>query len=145
MHMRGTPATMQHDPRYDDAAGEVREALARRLAAALAAGVAPENIVVDPGIGFGKTLRHNLELLARIEELAPLGRPIMIGVSRKGFLGVILDQSVDERLEGGLAAAAIAAFLGARVVRTHDVADTVKALRVAADALRDARRAGSNA
>jgi dihydropteroate synthase len=140
MHMAGTPATMQADPRYEDVAREVRDHLAARLEAAVAAGVPRECVALDPGIGFGKTVRHNLELLARLEELAALGRPVLVGASRKSFLGKTLDLPVDQRLEGGLAAGAVAVFLGARVVRTHDVAATVRAVRLAA-ALREARRA----
>ena len=139
MHMAGTPATMQRDPHYADVALEVREHLAARLEAARAAGVPAERVVLDPGIGFGKTVRHNFELLARLEELKSLGRPLLVGVSRKSLLGKTLDLPVDQRLEGGLAASAVAVFLGARVVRTHDVAATVRAVRIA-DALREARR-----
>jgi dihydropteroate synthase len=139
MHMLGTPATMQQDPCYADVAREVREHLAARLEAARAAGVSAERIVLDPGIGFGKTVRHNYELLARLDELEPLGRPLLVGVSRKSFLGKTLDLPVDQRIEGGLAASAVAVFLGARIVRTHDVAATVRAVRIA-DALREARR-----
>jgi dihydropteroate synthase len=140
MHMRGTPRTMQDDPRYDDVAREVRDALAARAAAATAAGVAPERLALDPGIGFGKTVAHNLELIERLGELLSLGRPLLVGVSRKRFLGALLDLPVDQRLEGGLAAAAIAVHQGARVVRTHDVAPTARAVRVAL-ALAAARRA----
>jgi len=139
MHMAGTPATMQLDPRYGDVAREVRDHLAGRLAAATAAGIAPEAVALDPGIGFGKTVEHNLQVLARLGELAALARPLLVGVSRKSFIGRTLDLPVDQRLEGGLAATAVAVFLGARVVRTHDVAATVRAVRVA-DALRAARR-----
>lgn len=139
MHMAGTPATMQQDPRYGDVAREVGGWLAGRLAAAAAAGVAPEAVALDPGIGFGKTVEHNLQLLARLGELAGTGRPLLVGLSRKNFIGKTLDLPVDQRLEGGLAAAAVAVFLGARVVRTHDVAATVRAVRMA-DALRAARR-----
>jgi dihydropteroate synthase len=139
MHMRGRPDTMQHDPSYDDAAREVREHLAHRLEVARAAGIAPERVALDPGIGFGKTPRHNFELLARLEELAAVGRPVLVGVSRKSFIGETLDLPVDQRLEGGLAATAVAAFLGARIVRTHDVAATMRAVRIA-DELRAARR-----
>jgi dihydropteroate synthase len=139
MHMAGTPATMQRDPRYDDVVGEVGAHLAGRLAAATGAGIAAEAVALDPGIGFGKTAAHNLELLARLGELAGTGRPVLVGVSRKSFLGGVLGLPVDQRLEGGLAAAAVAVFLGARVVRTHDVAATVRAVRIA-DALRAARR-----
>ena len=131
MHMRGTPATMQQDPRYDDVVADVRVHLAARLAAARAAGIDAERIAVDPGIGFGKTLEHNVALLARLEELLPLGRPIVIGASRKSFLGRLTEADLEGRLEGGLAAAAIAVLQGARVIRTHDVGSTVKALRVA--------------
>jgi len=140
MHMRGDPATMQQDPRYEDVAREVRDHLAHRLEAATRAGVAAECVALDPGIGFGKTVRHNFELLARLGELGAPGRPVLVGVSRKSFIGRTLDLPVDQRLEGGLAAAAVAVFLGARVVRTHDVAATVRAVRVA-DELRAARRA----
>jgi dihydropteroate synthase len=138
MHMRGTPADMQHDPRYQDAAAEVAEALGRRLAAAVSAGIGAEQVALDPGIGFGKKVSHNLELLARLDSIAALGRPMVVGVSRKSFLGHLLDLPVDQRLEGGLAAAAVAVFLGARIVRTHDVAATVRAVRVA-EAIRAAR------
>ena len=139
MHMAGTPATMQRDPHYDDVAREVRGHLATRLEAARAAGVPAGCVVLDPGIGFGKTVQHNFELLARIEEFRSLGRPLLIGVSRKSFLGKTLDLLVNQRLEGGLAAGAVAVFLGARIVRTHDVAATVRAVRIA-EALREARR-----
>ena len=138
MHMRGTPADMQRDPRYADAAGEVASHLARRLEVAVAAGIAAERVALDPGVGFGKAVRHSLELLARLDSLVTLGRPVLIGVSRKSFIGQVLDLPVEKRLEGGLAAAAVAVFLGARIVRTHDVAATVRAVRVA-DALRAAR------
>jgi dihydropteroate synthase len=138
MHMRGTPADMQRAPSYQDAAGDVARLLASRLAMARAAGIPGERVALDPGIGFGKTARHNLELLARLEAITALGRPVMVGVSRKSFIGNLLDLPVEQRLEGGLAAAAIAVFLGARIVRTHDVAATVRAARVAG-ALRAAR------
>jgi dihydropteroate synthase len=143
MHMRGTPADMQRDPRYEDAAREVAAWLGERLAAAGRAGIPAASIALDPGIGFGKRVRDNLEILARLDEIAALGRPVVVGVSRKGVLGAVEDLPVDRRLEPGLAAAAVAVFAGARVVRTHDVAATVHALRFA-DALRAARR-GSGA
>ena len=133
MHMKGTPADMQRDPRYDDAAGEIRDWLAVRLRGALHAGIAEECIALDPGIGFGKKIDHNLGLLARLERISALGRPVVIGVSRKSFLGKLLgDAPVDQRLEAGLAAAAVAVFQGASVIRTHDVAATVRAARLAA-------------
>ncbi len=139
MHMQGTPATMQRDPHYDDVAREVRGRLAAKLEEARRAGVAEERVALDPGIGFGKSVRHNFELLARLEEFGSLGRPVVIGVSRKSFLGKTLDLPVDQRLEGGLAATAVAVFLGARIVRTHDVRSTERAVRIA-DELRAARR-----
>jgi len=142
MHMRGTPADMQRDPRYADAPAEVAEFLASRLTAAVAAGIGRERIVLDPGVGFGKAARHSLEVLARLDSLADLGRPVLVGVSRKSFIGQILDLPVDQRLEGSLAAAAVAVFLGAGIVRAHDVSATVRAVRVA-EALRAARAPGS--
>ena len=144
MHLRGTPATMQEEPRYDDVTREVRDWLAGRLERARRAGIAEECVALDPGIGFGKTVRHNLELLSRLEELTVLGRPVMVGVSRKSFIGNLLDLPVDRRLEGSLGAAAIAVFTGARIVRAHDVAATVRAVRVAT-ALSAARRASGEA
>ena len=138
MHMRGTPADMQRDPRYRDAPAEVAAFLAGRLEVALAAGIRREAIALDPGVGFGKAARHSLEVLARLDALTALGRPVLIGVSRKSFIGQILDLPADQRLEGSLAAAAIAVFLGAGIVRAHDVAATVRAVRVA-EALRKAR------
>ncbi|HEY6865882.1 MAG TPA: dihydropteroate synthase [Candidatus Eisenbacteria bacterium] len=138
MHMRGTPATMQADPRYDDVAAEVAAHLAGRLEAARGAGVDEACVALDPGIGFGKTARHNFELVARIDRLAALGRPVLVGVSRKSFLAGPEPLAVDERLEAGLAATAVAVFMGARIVRTHDVAATLRAVRIA-DALRAAR------
>ena len=141
MHMQGTPATMQQAPHYGDVVREVQGFLAARLAAARSAGVAAECVALDPGIGFGKTLAHNLELIARIGELVELGRPVVLGASRKSFLGRLLgDAPPDQRLEGGLAAAAIAVFLGARIIRTHDVAATVPVVRVAAAAAKARRR-----
>lgn len=139
MHLKGTPRTMQRDPRYADAAGEVVDWFRVRLRAARRAGIADDQVAVDPGIGFGKRPRHNFELLARLEELGAFGRPVLVGVSRKSFLGASLELPVDQRLEGGLAATAVAVFLGARVVRTHDVRATVRAVRIAEE-MRDARR-----
>jgi dihydropteroate synthase len=142
MHMRGTPQTMQLDPRYDDVAAEVGRILQERLHAAAAAGIDAERVVLDPGIGFGKTADHNLELLARLGELRALGRPVLLGVSRKGFLGKMLGRAVDERLAGSLAAACHAVALGAaQVVRAHDVRETRDALTLLA-AIRDKMRVG---
>ena len=145
MHMRGVPADMQRDPRYQDAPREIAEKLAERCAAARAAGIEDDRIALDPGIGFGKALEHNLDLLARLGEVVALGRPVLVGVSRKGFLGKLLgDAPLHERLEGGLAAVAIAVFEGAAIVRTHDVAATIRAVRVAT-AIRERRRSGATA
>lgn len=138
MHMRGVPATMQDDPRYGDVAADVAEWLGHRIDRARAEGLDAQAIAVDPGIGFGKNLEHNLELIARLETCVVLGRPVAVGLSRKGFIGRTLDLPVEQRLEGGLAAAAIAVFQGARIVRTHDVRATVRAVRMA-DALRKSR------
>jgi dihydropteroate synthase len=131
---------MQREPRYQNVTDEVRDALAGRMEAARAHGIAEAALAVDPGIGFGKTLDHNLELIARLDELAALGRPVLVGVSRKSFIARLLDLPVGERLEASLAAAAIAVFAGAHVVRTHDVRATVRAVAMA-DALRRSRRA----
>lgn len=140
MHMRGRPRTMQDDPRYADVAEDVTAWLRVRLEGARRAGIAPEQVVLDPGIGFGKTARHNFELVARLEEPAALGRPLLVGVSRKRFLGGSDALPPEERLEGTLAALAVATYLGARIVRVHDVAAARRAVEVA-DALRAARRA----
>lgn len=141
MHMRGTPATMQSDLRYDDVVAEVAAHLRRRLAAAEEAGIAAERVALDPGIGFGKSAEQSLRLLARTDDLAALGRPLLVGASRKSFLARLLgDAPADRRLEASLAAAALSAFLGARILRVHDVAETARVLKVA-DAARAARRA----
>jgi dihydropteroate synthase len=139
MHMRGTPRTMQQEARYEDVARQVRDWLAARVAQAQRAGIAEEQIAIDPGIGFAKTLEHNLELLARLDELEEIGRPVLVGVSRKSFLGKLLDLPVERRVEAGAAAAAVAVFQGAHIVRTHDIGATVKMARIA-EALRAARR-----
>ena len=122
---------MQDAPTYEDVVAEVREFLAGRLEVAAAAGVDPERVWVDPGIGFGKTVEHNLELIARIDRIADLGRPVVVGASRKNFLGAITGREVGERLGGSIAVALAAVAGGASVLRVHDVAATVDALRVA--------------
>lgn len=125
MHMRGTPKTMQDDPRYEDVVREVREYLATRAEAALDAGVDRGSIVIDPGIGFGKTVDHNLRLLAELEDLTSLGYRVLVGTSRKSFIGKVLgDLPVEDRLEGSLATAALAVSSGASIVRVHDVQET---------------------
>ena len=135
MHMQGTPGTMQQEPHYNDVVREVRDFLAAQLYEAMDAGVAPEAIIIDPGIGLGKTIEHNLQLLLGLPVLAALGRPLLVGVSRKAFIGKILNLAADERLEGSLAAAVAAALAGANILRVHDVPETYKAVRVA-DAIR---------
>ncbi|HET6829845.1 MAG TPA: dihydropteroate synthase [Solirubrobacterales bacterium] len=130
MHMKGTPRTMQDDPTYDDVVAEVRDFLAERLAAATAGDIDRERIWLDPGIGFGKTVEHNLELIAGLDRIAALGRPVVIGASRKNFIGAITGRGTDERLGGGIAAAVVAVAAGAGVLRVHDVAATVEAVRV---------------
>ena len=130
MHMQGEPATMQVAPAYDDIAREVATFLAQRLDALRARGVADERVVLDPGYGFGKTVAHNLELLRRQRELLALGLPLLVGLSRKSCLGTVTGRHVDQRLVPSVAAALAAVSLGARVVRVHDVAATVDALKV---------------
>jgi len=124
MHKRGEPVSMQHDPRYAEVVAEVRGYLAGRIAAARAAGVAPDRIVADPGFGFGKTLVHNLTLLKRLPELAGLGVPLLAGWSRKSSLGAVTGRAADERLAASLAAALLALLGGARILRVHDVKET---------------------
>ncbi|MBW7926319.1 MAG: dihydropteroate synthase [Burkholderiaceae bacterium] len=129
MHMQGEPGTMQQQPKYGDVVGEVEDFLAGRVAAAVENGIARERIVVDPGIGFGKTLRHNLQLLAALDELAALA-PVLVGVSRKSMIGNLTGRDVDHRLAGSLSAMLAAAMRGARILRVHDVAESRDALRV---------------
>jgi dihydropteroate synthase len=136
MHMQGVPRTMQREPQYEDVVREVRDFLAERVRAAKQAGIAQEQIIIDPGIGFGKTLAHNLALLKNLQSLNSLGQPLLIGVSRKAFIGKILNAAgPEERLEGSLAAAVAAVLSGANILRVHDVSETVRALRVI-DAIR---------
>jgi dihydropteroate synthase len=130
MHMKGEPKTMQESPSYDDVVGEVRAYLHERIEAAERSGIDIERIAVDPGIGFGKNLEHNLELMRRLDELRDLGRPILVGPSRKGFIGSILDLPEAERVEGTIAAVAWAVARGAHAVRVHDVREVVRAVRV---------------
>jgi len=135
MHMQGKPQTMQSEPRYNDVMREVRDFLAAQLYEAMDAGIAAERIILDPGIGFGKTLEHNLQLLRGLPTLAALGQPLLVGASRKAFIGKILDLDPDHRLEGSLAAAVAAVLGGANLLRVHDVAETCRAARMA-DAIR---------
>lgn len=131
MHLRGEPRTMQDDPRFDDVVAEVVTELEVAIAAALAAGIAADAIAIDPGIGFGKTLEHNLALLAAVPRLVAMGPPVLVGTSRKSFLGRLTGVDAPaERLAGSLASAVLAARDGARILRVHDVAATVQALAV---------------
>jgi dihydropteroate synthase len=131
MHMLGTPRTMQVDPVYDDVVDDVKAFLAERIQLAVSEGVREELISVDPGIGFGKTLDHNLQLLRRLGELRDLGRPIVVGTSRKSFIGKIDGSPVEERLGGTIASSVIAIAGGAEMLRVHDVAEVAEAVRVA--------------
>jgi dihydropteroate synthase len=132
MHMRGEPKTMQADPVYSDVVAEVREFLAARVAACIAAGIPRDRIAVDPGFGFGKTVEHNLALLRHLDAIAALGQPVLAGWSRKSSLGRITGRAPEERLASSLAAALIAVQHGARIVRVHDVAATRDVLAVLA-------------
>jgi len=138
MHMRGDPTTMQEAPHYDDVVGDVHEYLRQRIEAAELAGIDPERIAVDPGIGFGKDLDHNLVLMRRVDALLDLGRPVLVGPSRKKFIGTILDLPVEERVEGTVGAVVWMVARGAHIVRVHDVKEVVRAVRVS-DAIARAR------
>src|SRR3954454_15810093 len=131
MHMLGAPRTMQRDPRYADVVSDVKAFLHDRMAFAIGEGVPEERIQLDPGIGFGKTLQHNLELLARLHELTDLGRPLVIGTSRKSFLGRLTGRDVTERVHATVATCVMALERGAEVFRVHDVAAVADALKVA--------------
>ena len=135
MHMVGTPRTMQQNPHYDDVVSEVKSFLEERIAFATSHGVAEERIILDPGIGFGKTVEHNLELIRRLPELLALGRPLLIGTSRKSFLGQLTGREVNDRIPATLAINVLAYERGATIFRVHDVAPMVDALTVAAATL----------
>jgi len=130
MHMQGTPRNMQKNPIYGDVVKEVSEFLLNRVQAAVGAGVAGDKIILDPGIGFGKTLEHNLCILRQLDKLVGLGYPVLVGGSRKSFIEMILGDDDSERLEGSLAAAVVTAFAGAKIIRVHDVRQTRRALDV---------------
>jgi dihydropteroate synthase len=136
MHMLGEPRSMQRDPRYGDVVADVKAFLAQRLAFAVDAGIAAERVWLDPGIGFGKTIDHNLELLARLDELVALGRPVVVGTSRKSFLGTITGRGARARVPATIATNVLALAHGASVFRVHDVAQARDALLVAAATLR---------
>jgi len=138
MHMQGEPRCMQQAPGYDDVVREVGEFLAARLAACVAGDISAEAIVLDPGIGFGKSLEHNLSLLANLQAWPDLQRPLLVGVSRKSMFGGLLGRATEQRLAGSLAVAAVAVWQGAAIVRAHDVVASVDAVRTA-HALREGR------
>ena len=139
MHMQGEPRTMQAAPHYVDVVAEVKEFLAQRIEACTKAGIPRGRIAVDPGFGFGKTLDHNLALLASLDRFLELGVPLLVGLSRKSMIGTITGRAIDERTAGSIAAATLAAWKGAHIIRAHDVAGTVDALAVVR-----ALRAGRN-
>jgi len=132
MHIQGEPDTMQNNPRYHNVRRDVSSFLTERMRVVEKAGVRPENIILDPGFGFGKTVDHNIQLLATLEQLHLLGHPLLIGVSRKSMLGAITGRDVNERLPASLAAATISAMKGASILRVHDVRETVDAVKVVA-------------
>lgn len=132
MHMRGEPGDMQNDPKYSNVTAEVYAFLAQRMAECVSAGIAPDRIVLDPGFGFAKSLDHNLSLFRHLELLHALGRPLLVGVSRKTMIGKALGREVGERLYGSLALAALAVAQGAKIIRVHDVAETVDVVRMIA-------------
>ena len=122
MHMQGQPQTMQDNPQYYDVVQEVHQFLAQRFELCVSAGIAPERIILDPGFGFGKTMQHNYELLKHLSTLHELGRPLLVGISRKSMLGAVTGRPVQDRLAASISAAVIAAIKGARIIRVHDVA-----------------------
>ncbi len=132
MHMLGEPGDMQDNPHYQDVTKEVSEFLAERMAQCALVGIPAERIILDPGFGFAKNLQHNLSLFKHMEALHIFGRPLLVGVSRKSMIGQALNRPVGERLHGGLALAALASFKGARILRVHDVAETVDVVRMIA-------------
>jgi dihydropteroate synthase len=132
MHMRGEPTDMQNDPRYTDLVNDVTGFLRERMEQCVTAGISVEKIILDPGFGFAKNLEHNLSLFKHLESLHTLGRPLLVGVSRKSMIGKVLDKPVDQRLHGALALAALAMVKGAKILRVHDVPETVDVVRMIA-------------
>jgi len=138
MHMQGTPRNMQENPSYGDVVGEIIRFLRERTEFAINSGIKPDNIIIDPGIGFGKTTEHNLEIINRLREFKSLGFPVLVGVSRKSFIGNVLDLPVEERLEGTLAAVTACVMNGANIVRVHDVKEVKRVVGIA-DAIKDSQ------
>jgi len=132
MHMRGEPSTMQREPQYNNVVEEVKAFFERRISACNKGGISTQKLVLDPGFGFGKTQRHNLQLFDRLGEFSKSGCPLLIGVSRKSMIGKIIDKPVDQRIYGGVALAAIAVMKGVSFIRTHDVAATSDAISIVA-------------
>jgi len=130
MHMQGNPRTMQHEPHYEDVTLDVRDFLASRIESCIDAGIDRERLVIDPGFGFGKSYRHNVELLMNLRQLTDLGQPLMVGLSRKSMLGEMTGRDTGDRMPASIAAAVIAVQAGADILRVHDVAETVEALKV---------------
>jgi dihydropteroate synthase len=129
--MQGKPESMQENPQYENVIDEIYEYLDGKASTAIDAGVSPDKIILDPGIGFGKTLDHNLSILNKISEFRSMGYPIMMGASRKAFIGTILDLPAEDRLEGSLAAAVWSVINGVNILRVHDVAETVRSVKIA--------------
>ena len=130
MHMKGTPENMQNNPVYDDVIGDIYDFFKIQTEIAISAGVRPENIIIDPGFGFGKTPEHNFEIIKKLSNFKSLGFPILAGASRKSFTGLLLNLLPDDRLEGSLAAAVICVLNGANILRVHDVKETVRAIKI---------------
>ena len=130
MHMQGQPRSMQHAPHYNDLAGEINDFFSQRIAACEAAGIKQSQLILDPGFGFGKTLKHNYQILAQFNDYAKLGLPLLAGLSRKSMIGKLLNRDTDDRLAGSLAGALIAAQNGAHIIRVHDVKETADVLGV---------------
>jgi dihydropteroate synthase len=137
MHMQGTPQTMQDNPQYVDLLTEISAFLNQSIAIAVSAGIDPEKIAIDPGIGFGKTDSHNLLILKNLSRLKELGKPVLLGISRKSLIGNILNLPVEERLEGSLSAAVFGVMQGASIIRTHDVQATQRAVKVAESIMKE--------
>ena len=130
LYMKGTPQTMQKNPTYDNIINEISDFLVKQADIAISAGVSNEKIIIDPGIGFGKTLNDNYKIIAKLKQISKLGFPVLVGPSRKSFIGETLDESIDERLEGSIVSAALCYKNGAKIVRVHDVEQTKKSLLI---------------
>ena len=130
MHIQGTPKTMQNNPKYGDLIEDIIDSLEESIEIAIRCGISKDNIILDPGIGFGKTFNNNLEIIDKLKKIEKIGYPILVGASRKGFIGEILNRPPLERLEGNLAVAAISSYNGASIIRVHEVEETVRVLKV---------------